>query len=174
VATAESCTGGLLAFVLTRLPGSSDVYLGGVSAYANGVKVGLLGVGPDVLAAHGAVSGPVAEAMAAGVRAQTAATHAVAITGVAGPGGGTAQKPVGTVFVGVAGPGGTRSSHLMLSGDRDSIREAAARPARTLLRDALKSEGNPRNSGPCSSPSPPSRLTAKSSPSTSCAPSKAR
>lgn len=142
VATAESCTGGLLAFLLTRWPGSSDVYLGGAAAYANTAKTALLGVDPALIADHGAVSAQVAEAMALGARQKLGATFGVSITGVAGPGGGSPQKPVGTVYVGIAGPHGVRTSHLGLSGDRDSIREDAARAALNLLHDAVKSEGN--------------------------------
>src|SRR4051812_4730554 len=88
LATAESCTGGLLAFLLTRAPGSSDVYLGGASTYANSAKEALLGIDPKLLAAHGAVSAAVAEAMAAGIRARLGSTWALAVTGIAGPGGG--------------------------------------------------------------------------------------
>lgn len=141
IATAESCTGGLLAFLLTRWPGSSAVYLGGVSAYANAVKSTLLGVDPGLINRHGAVSSPVAEAMAHGARANMAATFGLSITGIAGPGGGTEDKPVGTVFVGLAGPQSASTAHLRLTGGRDSIRELAARSALELLLAALKSEG---------------------------------
>lgn len=134
VATAESCTGGLVATYLTHLPGSSAVYLGGVSAYANLVKTSLLGVPADLVAAHGAVSAPVAEAMAAGVRERLGATYGVALTGIAGPGGATADKPVGTVYLGVASPGRVRSVRLALAGDRAAVREAAAQAA---LRELL-------------------------------------
>ena len=129
VATAESCTGGLVATWLTHLAGSSAVYLGGVSAYDNRVKTGLLGVPEALLAAHGAVSAPVAEAMAAGARARIGTTYAVAVTGIAGPSGGTPEKPVGTVFLGLASPAGTRSRRLALPGDRSGIRAAAAEAA---------------------------------------------
>lgn len=129
VATAESCTGGLLATWLTDLAGSSAAYVGGVSAYANRAKVRLLGVSEILLAQHGAVSASVAEAMAAGVQQQLGSTFALALTGVAGPDGGTTAKPVGTVFCGIATPRGLRSVEMHLSGDRISIREQAARRA---------------------------------------------
>ena len=99
-ATAESCTGGLIGAALTTLPGSSRWYAGGVVAYANEVKTTLLGVPADVLAAHGAVSRPVAESMARGVRRATGADVGLSVTGVAGPGGGSADKPVGSVWLG--------------------------------------------------------------------------
>ena len=110
VATAESCTGGGLGAALTAVPGSSDVVLGGVIAYANSVKQAVLGVPSELLEADGAVSASVATAMAEGVRSCTGADWGVAITGIAGPGGGTAAKPVGLVHVAVAGPDGCISS----------------------------------------------------------------
>lgn len=129
VATAESCTGGLLATWLTHLSGSSQVYLGGVSAYANEAKSKLLAVDGELLAKVGAVSAPVAEAMAAGIRRALGSTYAVSITGIAGPGGGTSAKPVGTVHCGIASPKGLRSVEWHLSGDRAAIRSAAGRLA---------------------------------------------
>ena len=110
VATAESCTGGGLGAALTAVPGSSDVVLGGVIAYANSVKQAVLGVPSELLEADGAVSSSVATAMAEGVRSCTGADWGVAITGIAGPGGGTAAKPVGLVHVAVAGPDACISS----------------------------------------------------------------
>ncbi|MEO1083523.1 MAG: CinA family nicotinamide mononucleotide deamidase-related protein, partial [Acidobacteriota bacterium] len=104
VSTAESCTGGLIGERLTRVPGSSAAYIGGVVAYADAMKTLQLGVDPDVIAAHGAVSGPVVEAMATGARGRFGTDLAVAVSGVAGPGGGTEEKPVGTVYLAVAGP----------------------------------------------------------------------
>ncbi len=144
VATAESCTGGILAFLLTRAAGSSDVYVGGVSAYANAVKENLLGVAADLIARRGAVSAEVAGAMAEGARTRVGATFGVAVTGIAGPDGGTAAKPVGTVFVAASGPGGTQSAQLALIGDRDSIREQASEKALELLKTVIlrgKGEG---------------------------------
>ncbi len=137
IAVAESCTGGLLGARLTAIPGSSDVVLGGVIAYANAVKEAMLGVPADVLAEHGAVSEPVALAMAAGARARLGADVGVAITGVAGPGGGTPEKPVGTVWVAVDVRGTTRTVRPMVVGDRAEIRQRAAQGALALVRRAL-------------------------------------
>ncbi len=100
IGTAESCTGGLLSACLTAVPGSSSVFERGFVTYANAAKVEMLGVDADLLAAHGAVSEPVARAMAAGVLARAPVNLAVSITGIAGPGGGSAEKPVGLVFIG--------------------------------------------------------------------------
>jgi len=102
IGTAESCTGGLLSACLTAVPGSSSVFERGFVTYANQAKTEMLGVGADLLAAHGAVSEPVARAMAEGVLARAPVDLAVSITGVAGPGGGSAEKPVGLVFIGYA------------------------------------------------------------------------
>ena len=104
LAVAESCTGGGLGAALAAVPGASDVFLGGVIAYANAVKQELLGVPADLLQRHGAVSDPVARAMAQGVQRLTGATWTIAVTGIAGPAGGSAEKPVGTVYIAVAGP----------------------------------------------------------------------
>ena len=112
LATAESCTGGLVAARLTSVPGSSDVFLGGVVSYANEVKARALGVPEEVLREHGAVSAETAAAMAAGARARLGADVAVAVTGIAGPGGGTAEKPVGLVYLHASGPDGERAIGL--------------------------------------------------------------
>jgi len=133
VATAESCTGGLMATLLTELSGSSASYLGGISAYANSVKLEILGVSAEELGRFGAVSAEVAKAMAAGARDRLGATYAVALTGIAGPSGGTADKPVGTVYCGIASPEGEESVRLSLSGDRAAIRRASALTALQLL-----------------------------------------
>jgi nicotinamide-nucleotide amidase len=133
--TAESCTGGMVAARLTSVPGSSDVFLGGVVSYADAVKVGELGVPEELLRAHGAVSAEVAQAMARGARARLGLDVAVAVTGIAGPGGGTAEKPVGLVFVHAAGPGGAeRAGRLDYPGDRATIRTRAAVAALHLVR----------------------------------------
>ncbi len=107
LAVAESCTGGLLGATLTRIPGSSAYFLGGVIAYANAVKVQLLDVDPELLAREGAVSAPVAAAMAQGVRTRCQASLGLGVTGIAGPGGGTPEKPVGLVYIGLATADGT-------------------------------------------------------------------
>ena len=112
LAVAESCTGGGIGVALAAVPGASDVFLGGVIAYANAVKQELLGVPADALASHGAVSDPVAIAMAQGARRTTSADWAIAVTGIAGPGGGSAEKPVGLVHIAVAGPDGTCSEEV--------------------------------------------------------------
>jgi len=137
LATAESCTGGLVGARLTEIAGASDVYLGGVVAYANRVKRGSLGVPEDVLARHGAVSEQTARALAAGVRAALGADVGIAVTGVAGPGGGSKEKPVGLVHVAAEGPDGATAREFRFPGDREEIRERAAvmalHEARTLL-----------------------------------------
>jgi nicotinamide-nucleotide amidase len=138
VATAESCTGGMVATMLTDLPGSSTVFVGGISAYANGVKISMLGVGASDLEKFGAVSAEVARAMAAGARDRLGATYAVALTGIAGPDGGSPDKPVGTVYCGIASPLGEVATRLTLSGDRSTIRRTAAESALQLLADAIK------------------------------------
>ena len=137
LATAESCTGGLVGAALTGLPGSSAWYLGGVVAYANELKIRLLGVPAEILAAHGAVSLETARAMAAGACAATGADYAIAITGIAGPAGGTPEKPVGLVFVAVAAPHGTATFKHHFSGSRADVRHAAAEAALRHLLDAL-------------------------------------
>lgn len=137
VAVAESCTGGLLGARLTARPGSSRYVRGGVIAYDNAVKTGLLGVPADVIDRVGAVSAECARAMAEGVRRACGATHGVSVTGIAGPGGGTAAKPVGTVFVGVADPAGTAVHEMHLAGERDTVRERAVARALLALRRSL-------------------------------------
>ena len=136
--TAESCTAGLLAARLTDRPGSSEYIAGGVVAYANEAKTALLGVDPGLIAAHGAVSAEVAEAMAAGALLRFGADTAVAITGVAGPGGGTADKPVGTVWFHVALADGPPVSRCVrVPGERSDVRDRSTTVAMHLLRGAL-------------------------------------
>jgi len=137
LALAESCTGGLVAARLTSVPGSSDVFRGGIVAYENDVKLGQLGVGEEVLAAHGAVSAETAQAMAEGVRAALGADIGLSVTGIAGPGGGTPEKPVGLVFLHAVGPNGEKARELRLPGDREAIRRRATASALHLARKLL-------------------------------------
>jgi nicotinamide-nucleotide amidase len=123
---------------LTSVPGSSDVFAGGVVAYSNAVKTQALGVADELLAAHGAVSAEVAEAMAEGARSRLGADLAVAVTGVAGPGGGTPEKPVGLVHLHVAGPEGSLARTLDLPGEREQVRARATVTALHLLRGLLE------------------------------------
>jgi len=136
LATAESCTGGWIGKVLTDLPGSSDWYLGGVISYADRVKQDLLDVPAELLKAHGAVSEPVVLAMASGARARLGSDLAVAVSGVAGPGGGSDDKPVGTVWIGWADAAGARAARFRFDGDREAIRRATVRAALEGLVDA--------------------------------------
>jgi nicotinamide-nucleotide amidase len=140
LATAESCTGGLVGAMLTDIPGSSAVYRGGWVTYANEMKASQLGVSDATLATHGAVSEATVRAMAAGALRCADADHAVAITGVAGPTGGTADKPVGTVWIGLAHGNQTEAVLMHLGGDRDVIRQRAALAALQLLRLHLLGE----------------------------------
>jgi len=137
MATAESCTGGLIAGAITSVAGSSEVFPGGIVSYANEVKVSELGVDAATLASRGAVSREVAIQMAEGVRARLKTTLAVSVTGVAGPGGGTAEKPVGTVWMAVATPEGTHTFLAHRGGTRDAIRTRTVSRALDLLRRAL-------------------------------------
>jgi PncC family amidohydrolase len=137
LATAESCTGGLVAARITAVPGASAVFLGGVVSYANEAKQGLLGVPQSVLERVGAVSAECAEAMAAGARERLKADVAVAVTGIAGPDGGTPQKPVGLVCFGVAAGGGVKSECRLFEGDREAVRQQASERALALLLEAV-------------------------------------
>ena len=135
--TAESCTGGLVGARLTSVPGSSDVFAGAIVSYADDVKRNLLGVGDDVLANRGAVSAEAAEAMAEGAIRSLRADVALAVTGIAGPGGGTPEKPVGLVYLHAAGPDGSAAERLVLPGGRDDVRTRAAVAGLHLLRRLL-------------------------------------
>ena len=137
IAVAESCTGGLLGARLTAIPGSSSVVVGGVIAYSNEVKRDLLGVRWETLEAHGAVSEPVAVEMAAGARDTTGAEIGIAITGVAGPGGGTAEKPVGLVWIAVDLSGTVRTHGSRFIGDRAEIRFRSTQAALDIVRRVL-------------------------------------
>ena len=131
--TAESCTGGMIGAALTAVPGSSAIYKGGVISYTNGVKHDLLAVPEAYLAQFGAVSAPVAEAMALGARENLCADIAVSVTGLAGPGGDDFGNPVGTVYIGYSDSYHTFSEQHLLAGDRKSIREQAAQLALALV-----------------------------------------
>jgi len=141
VTTAESCTGGLVCATFTAVPGSSEWFEGGVVAYANRLKESLLGIDPALLREHGAVSGEVAEAMALGSISATGAEWSLSTTGIAGPSGGTPEKPVGTVHVGIAhrdaGSVLAHSRHFLFRGDRNSVRALTVASALAALSSAL-------------------------------------
>ncbi|MBY0338346.1 MAG: nicotinamide-nucleotide amidohydrolase family protein [Acetobacteraceae bacterium] len=138
LATAESCTGGLIAAAMTAWPGSSSAILAGFVTYSNDAKADMLGVDPGLIAAHGAVSEPVARAMAEGALARSRASIAVSCTGVAGPGGGSEAKPVGCVYLAVARAGRpTQAGRHDFPGDRTAVREATVRQAFALVRGAM-------------------------------------
>lgn len=137
LAAAESCTGGLVAAGLTSVPGSSEVFRGGVVAYDDQVKAGELAVPQGILATHGAVSAETAEAMAVGARSELGADVAVSVTGIAGPGGGSPEKPVGLVFLHAQGPDGDKSLEIQFSGDREAVRRRATAAALHLVRRLL-------------------------------------
>lgn len=138
LAVAESCTGGLLGMRITEVPGSSDYFRGGVIAYSNAVKEKVLGVPREVLVERGAVSAECAQAMAEGVRALLGADLALAITGIAGPTGGTLEKPVGLVYIALAGSLGVEVERHQFQGSRRDVRWAASQAALELLRRHLK------------------------------------
>lgn len=137
-ATAESCTGGGVGSAITGVPGSSEVFWGGVISYDNSVKRGVLGVPQDVLETKGAVSAECAEAMAQGVRTLLKTDLAVSITGIAGPGGGSAEKPVGLVWFGLATANGVNTERRVFDGDRAAVRAAAVEHALGLLLRAVR------------------------------------
>jgi len=142
VATAESCTGGAVAHAITSQPGSSRYYLGGVVSYSNAVKSGVLGVPADVLAVHGAVSAQVAIAMATGVRERLVSDLGVGVTGVAGPDGGSDDKPVGLVYVAVSDASGADVRRFHWTGDRrDNIRDSTAAALTFLVERAAAAAG---------------------------------
>ena len=126
LAVAESCTGGLLGSMITDAPGSSEYFVGGVIAYSDEAKKDLLGVGAATLESCGAVASRTAREMAEGVRKRLKADFGVSITGIAGPGGGSARKPVGTVYIGVATSKGTKTNKFAFEGDRKAVRKASA------------------------------------------------
>src|SRR5262249_21323800 len=132
IATAESCTGGLVAERITEVPGASRYYLGSIVSYTNEIKQWLLNVPKEAIDRSGPVSGEVAEAMARGIKEQTGATIGLSVTGVAGPDGGTEAVPVGTVYIGLADDTGTSNKRLNLLGDRELIRWRASAAALEL------------------------------------------
>lgn len=139
IATAESCTGGLIAATLTAVPGSSDVFERGWVTYSNAAKSENLGVPPELIADKGAVSAEVAEAMARGVLHRAQADVAVSVTGVAGPGGGSAEKPVGLIYIGLARKDGwTQVERCEFAGDRDAVRRQSVARALAHLATALE------------------------------------
>jgi nicotinamide-nucleotide amidase len=137
LAVAESCTGGLVADAITDVPGSSGYFAGGVVSYSNGAKEQLLGVPGDVLAAHGAVSAQVARAMAEGVRARFGADVGAAVTGIAGPDGGSEAKPVGLTYVAVADEGGVDVRRHAWTGDRRANKTSSAAATLEIVLDRI-------------------------------------
>jgi nicotinamide-nucleotide amidase len=137
LSVAESCSGGLIAKRITDVPGSSGYFLFGAVTYSNESKVKVLGVPGELLEKHGAVSSEVALAMAEGVRRISGSAIAIATTGIAGPDGGTPEKPVGTVFIAIVSADGGKTFLLRLEGDRNAVREATAEAALQLLLDRL-------------------------------------
>lgn len=138
LAAAESCTGGLIAHRLTNVPGSSECFLGGVVAYSNALKEALLGVSKQTLDAVGAVSEKVAREMAEGARDRFGADITVAVTGIAGPGGGTPDKPVGLVYLAVAWQGGCDVARMEFSGTREEIKGQTADAALTMVWERIQ------------------------------------
>jgi nicotinamide-nucleotide amidase len=134
LATAESCTGGLIANRITNVPGASAVFLSGWVAYSNAAKQTQLGVSPETLARHGAVSEAVARELAEGARRVSGADYALSVTGIAGPTGGTAEKPVGSVFIGLAGAGATVVEYYLNTWDRETFKHVTSQQALDLLR----------------------------------------
>lgn len=142
VSAAESCTGGLISSLFTSVPGSSDYYLGSVTSYANSVKTGVLGVPEEIIAEHGAVSMECVKAMAEGVRMLTGSDYSVATSGIAGPGGGSDDKPVGLVWIAVSSQMGTESFRMVFKGDRKRNIDRFASNALNILRRKVKTELN--------------------------------
>ena len=142
VSAAESCTGGLISSLFTSIPGSSEYYLGSVTSYANSVKSGILGVPEDTIREHGAVSEECVKAMAEGVRRITGSDFSVATSGIAGPGGGSEEKPVGLVWIGISSQMGTEAYRMVFNGDRKRNIDRFAANALNLLRSKIKKELN--------------------------------
>ena len=142
VSAAESCTGGTIAALFTSVPGSSEYFLGSVTSYANSVKTGVLGVPAEIIEKHGAVSSECVAAMAEGVKRITGSDYSVATSGIAGPGGGSEAKPVGTVWIGVSSPKETKTYKLVFKGDRKRNIERFAANALNILRITIVNELN--------------------------------
>jgi len=138
LAVAESCTGGLISNLLTNVPGSSDYFLGSVISYSNQAKIQLLDVKPETLATYGAVSRETVLEMARGVRQALSADFGISVSGIAGPGGDTPDKPVGTTWIGLSAIGLDRAWLFHFTGDRQEIKQQAAEMALSLLIDHLK------------------------------------
>lgn len=142
LSTAESCTGGMISSLITSVPGSSEYFLGSVTSYANGVKENVLGVPAEIIAEHGAVSSECVAAMAEGVRRITSSDYSVATSGIAGPGGGSEEKPVGTVWIGVSSVSGTETFRLKFNSDRKRNIERFSSSALHILLNKIKKELN--------------------------------
>lgn len=136
LAVAESCTGGLIAHLLTEVPGISDLFLLGVVAYSNEAKINQLGVSLETIEKHGAVSEEVALEMASGVRRAAGADLGIGVTGIAGPGGGTGEKPVGLVYIAISGPDLANAREFRFDGNRSEIKQKAADEALDMVRSA--------------------------------------
>ena len=142
LSTAESCTGGMISSLITSVPGSSEYFLGSVTSYANGVKENVLGVPAEIIAEHGAVSSECVAAMAEGVRRITSSDYSVATSGIAGPGGGSEEKPVGTVWIGVSSDNGTETFRLKFNSDRKRNIERFSSSALHILLNKIRKELN--------------------------------
>jgi nicotinamide-nucleotide amidase len=138
LAVAESCTGGMIAERITQVPGSSRSFLGGAVVYSDSLKYAFAGVPPELIAEHGAVSAQVAEALARGIRIRTGATLGLGVTGIAGPGGGTEEKPVGLVYIALADAQKTECLERNIRGDRTRVREFTTQQALDLIRRRLR------------------------------------
>ncbi len=136
LAVAESCTGGLITHLLTETPGISASFLLGVVSYSNEAKINRLGVPRETIEEHGAVSGEVALEMASGVRKAAGSDWGIGVTGIAGPGGGTTEKPVGLVYIALSGPDGRHVREFRFSGNRSEIKQKAAGEALDIIREA--------------------------------------
>ena len=141
LALAESCTGGTIANRITNVPGASAVFLAGLITYSNEAKQKFLGVRAETLAAHGAVSEATAKEMADGARRQTGADYAISVTGIAGPGGGTLEKPVGTVWIGIASANGVTAHRRLNAFDRETFKSVTSQHALELLRLTIMRQG---------------------------------